>query len=134
MEGNGTTLDEKNYVYDDRAILDGQIYYYRLKQVDFDGEFDYSAIQAAKLEAENTDLKIYPNPVDTNEQIRLELETINGELRFQVLDVYGKVVKEVERDFLSREKAVLTLDISDIPTGIYFIKTSTGLVGQFLKQ
>ncbi|MEN0045571.1 MAG: T9SS type A sorting domain-containing protein [Bacteroidota bacterium] len=134
VEGNGTTLEEKSYAYDDRQVLAGQIYYYRLKQVDFNGDFEYSAIQSAKLEEQDSDFKIYPNPASGSERLRLVLETANGKLRFQVLDVYGKVVKEVERDFLSKEKAVLTLDTSDIPAGIYFIKTSTGQVGQFLKQ
>lgn len=134
VKGNGTTLEEQQYTFDDLELIDNQTYYYRLKQIDFDGHFEYSAIQSAKLEAQSIDLKIYPNPVGESEQIRLEIEAKNELLRFQILDIYGKVIKEIERDFMTDNKAILALDISDIPVGIYFIRTNTGQVGQFLKQ
>ncbi|MEM6700492.1 MAG: collagen-binding domain-containing protein, partial [Bacteroidota bacterium] len=50
VEGNGTTLELSEYHFEDRKVIIGNTYYYRLKQVDFDGAISYSEIQTAKLE------------------------------------------------------------------------------------
>ena len=43
VEGNGTSTETKNYSFADKNLLSGK-YSYRLKQIDFDGSFEYSEI------------------------------------------------------------------------------------------
>ena len=42
MEGKGNSLVQADYQFEDRQVKAGQTYYYRLKQVDFDGQEEYS--------------------------------------------------------------------------------------------
>ncbi|HFA49288.1 MAG TPA: hypothetical protein ENJ95_09750 [Bacteroidetes bacterium] len=45
------------------------INYYRLKQIDFDGGFEYSKIISVEIKKDN-DINIYPNPM--NGEINIE--------------------------------------------------------------
>jgi hypothetical protein len=47
--GAGTTTMPQEYSYEDATVSKGN-YYYRLKQVDFDGQFDYSATRSVLIE------------------------------------------------------------------------------------
>lgn len=59
VQGVGTTLEQQAYSYVDEYPLDG-ISYYRIKQVDFNGAFDFSEIDA--VERTKVDFQVYPNP------------------------------------------------------------------------
>src|SRR5690606_36781945 len=63
VEGHGTTTEPKTYRYSDNQLKSG-VYYYRLKQKDFDGTFEYS--QEVMVEvgtpSEFSLLQNYPNP------------------------------------------------------------------------
>lgn len=61
VEGKGTTHESQNYTYLDAEKGRGAVYY-RLKQVDFDGKFEYSPlVQLNQLEQQEV-FKLYPNP------------------------------------------------------------------------
>ena len=57
VDGNGNTNESINYSFDDRFPLYG-INYYRFRQVDYDGHWEYSNMVAVKL-LEETDIPIY---------------------------------------------------------------------------
>ena len=57
VDGNGNTNESINYSFDDRFPLYG-INYYRFRQVDYDGKWEYSNMVAVKL-LEETDIPIY---------------------------------------------------------------------------
>ncbi len=63
--GNSNTLTE--YAFSDVKPSSG-LNYYRLKQVDYNGEFSYSLVIAVDFENSSTesDLKLFPNPVSGN--------------------------------------------------------------------
>ncbi|MGV3539466.1 MAG: hypothetical protein ACO1OQ_06615, partial [Rufibacter sp.] len=65
IAGNGTTTTLQHYTFKDAAPVAG-ISYYRLKQIDFDGAFEYSKVISAKVQAtQPAKLKlasVYPNP------------------------------------------------------------------------
>src|SRR5690606_18127695 len=44
IDGNGTTNSPNNYSFEDKNVKPGVMYYYQLKQVDYNGEFEYSPI------------------------------------------------------------------------------------------
>ena len=48
ISGNGTTTETKSYSYKDENLSAGK-YQYRLKQIDFDGTFEYSNIVEAEI-------------------------------------------------------------------------------------
>ena len=59
--GQGTTLEETNYLFNDRTRPFGTAYY-RLHQFDLNGENEYSEMIALTHEADADILALYPNP------------------------------------------------------------------------
>jgi PKD repeat protein len=62
VSGMGTSRELITYSYEDRTAIYGTSYY-RLKQQDFDGQFEYSKMISSKC-IDKMDLKIHPNPTD----------------------------------------------------------------------
>jgi Secretion system C-terminal sorting domain len=115
--GNSNTLLDYHFVHKD--VYAG-MHYYRLKQVDYDGQYSYSDIKSVLVKGESDDLSIYPNP--TNDFVYLSgIEDGN----YIVRDFSGKIVRS--GDFIS---SVLSLE--GLSAGIYFVSlTNNDLNGVF---
>jgi len=50
VNGHGNSSTLKSYSFDDFEVIKGNTYYYRLKQVDFDGNFVYSNVVSVKFD------------------------------------------------------------------------------------
>jgi hypothetical protein len=62
MPGSGTKLTKSLYIYDDYDLSENK-FYYRIKQIDYDGKYSYSNIFTANcLEYFKSNISIYPNP------------------------------------------------------------------------
>jgi len=118
--GSGNSLDIKQYNFDDELIISPMIYY-RLKQVDFDGNFSYSRTITLTNNGLNLDksLRIFPNPVST---------TISIEGLDELGSIYDGVGQLVSSGI---ENGII--DVSQLKPGIYFIKSSTESI-KFIKQ
>lgn len=66
-----------NYQFDDFLPFYGEIYY-RLKQIDFNGDFSYSEIKAINSNTKNK-ISFYPNPVN-NKFLNINLGNYDGEM------------------------------------------------------
>ncbi|MEM9888170.1 MAG: T9SS type A sorting domain-containing protein [Bacteroidota bacterium] len=131
VAGNGTTLAQQDYRFLDAGVLADMTYYYRLKQVDTDGTSSYSKVQTARMQASENDISIYPNPVEDLLSLRIYSEEINTSII--VSDLYGKAVLQVERVLSANTWNTIELDVSGLPAGAYFIRTTKGQVKQFVK-
>ena len=66
--------------------------YYRLKQTDYDGRFEYSDIVVVELMgAESQTIKIYSNPVTDKLEYSIDA-SVNGSVKMEILNVLGKKV------------------------------------------
>lgn len=70
VTGKGSTSMVSNYRYEDYLENIGMVYY-RLKQVDFDGSFEYSTISSLYFPLESLAIKIYPNPNQSGGNLRI---------------------------------------------------------------
>jgi hypothetical protein len=62
IKGSGNTASERRYMFTDESLGKG-IHYYRLRQVDFDGAYEYSQVIQIKVEKESVLFgEPYPNP------------------------------------------------------------------------
>ncbi len=101
------------------------ILYYRLKQTDYDGAFDYSPIVWVALEKLlNEELVIHPNPVIDDDFLILLPKAMVGSLR--VIDGFGKTVKKLI--LTDEENRLLSISAAHLPSGNYnvIIETEAG--------
>lgn len=98
--------------------------YYRLKMVDTDGTFRYSAIRPVHLSTENQ-WKIYPNPA--SERFSIEFGEAAGEtVHISVYDLKGNPIfakTVIARGQLQTEK--IELSPKSYPPGIYFVTAAS---------
>jgi hypothetical protein len=104
-----------SYTATDADPLKGRTYY-RLKQVDVNGEYMYSAI--VSVEPAALDFSMYPNPVTTGKLTITEYDC--GEnMEYEIYSLQGTLLKK-NADYTTGE----TIDVSDLENGMYSIRIS----------
>lgn len=121
VNGDGNLLEEKAFDYVHEHPLHG-INYYRLKQVDFDGGYEYSNVVSVSMTSDRP-LQVYPNP--TSDFITI---TIQGDQNVQIFDGFGELKMSV---MVSNS---MQLDIQELPSGVYYIRTESGDLERFVKM
>lgn len=116
VPGVGTTKELQNYDFRVEGLPEGQ-HYFRLRQVDFDGRFEYSPIASLYLEDPVNSFKIFPNPVGRNQEL-----SIRGSFeQAQIFNSAGQLVKRiVANDNFSNPQFL------DLPAGYYQILIQRG--------
>jgi len=121
VKGKGTTLAPQEYAFEVTKPRNG-ISYYRLKQIDFDRQFDYSKVVSVNFIGNGDNIGgFYPNPSHSG-FVHLEyFAEHEDEVPFSVFDITGKlVISQVQQ--LSRGANNLSFDFGDLDTGIYIVK------------
>ncbi len=113
VPGNGTTSDLHTYSFIDHNT---QSAYYRLRQVDYDGKFEYSPIVYFNGNLER-DVLIYPIPL--NENTKIHLSGISFEdLNISILTTNGTAIDTKPKSTVDEFLKVL----DELPDGYYMIK------------
>lgn len=124
LKSTGTATSINNYTFIDNAIKNSSIIYYRLKQIDNDGNFTFSEIKAVSISSNNFDLRIFPNPSSSSD---FNL-TFNGGFRSALLVVYDiHGVQLFSKTITYEENNIVTakdLNTNLLP-GIYYIHASS---------
>ncbi|MGK0363787.1 MAG: hypothetical protein ACI85O_000840 [Saprospiraceae bacterium] len=123
IEGAGNTSDNENYSFiDEKPELNRPIYY-RLKQVDFDGAYEYSLIKKIMIEQPAITIeKVYPNPVFRSEtvKVKFDLSTNVQNVEMIVYDILGhEKMKNIIA--VSNGENVINFSPSDLVAGQYYI-------------
>lgn len=126
VSGSGNAGAQVDYQFEDSEVTTGRDYYYRLRQEDFDGAFDYSSIVNVSLAGgskNKVDGRIYPNPAN-NGLSNLELfPTSDGAWTVSVLDANGRLITESKHN-LSTGYNLVPLDLSTQPVGTYLVRVA----------
>ena len=126
VNGHGTTTDQQNYIFADRN-LDNGTYYYRLKQVDYDGSYEYSDVVEVEWRAFNSYLleQNFPNPFNPITTIGFGIQN-KSNVKITILNAIGEEVAIV----LNEEKEVgyhqVEFNATDLSSGIYFYRLQAG--------
>ncbi len=120
VDGFGTTAQTQNYSYTDRGLGNGN-YTYRLKQIDFNGRFEYSpAIQVdLNVPAVFSLDQNYPNPFNPTTNINFSL-AVDSRVTLKVFDVLGQEVANLVNSDLTAGFHTVTFNASNINSGVYF--------------
>jgi poly(3-hydroxybutyrate) depolymerase len=133
--GNRSVI--QRYDFTDHEVSRATSYYYRIKQVDFDGIFDYSDMIFISGDGKsNGRWVVYPNPIRPEQQFRLELQdkSVDPEaaLHVQVISAQGRVIFEGS-GALSILENNLEQVFKNVDTGIYLITLHDGAFRQQLR-
>lgn len=127
IEGHGSVSTQQNYQFTDDNPMKG-LNFYRLKQVDIDGNFTYSNIVSLNFDNANGVFKIYPNPAI--DRVRLTIPVSTGNSFINVYDLNGKkvLVKQINSNVTGE-----ALDVSTLSAGLYQVILVQGTQQQTLK-
>lgn len=126
VHGHGNSNSPKEYSFVDNISSPNRKYFYRLKQIDNDGNYDFSGIVEADFGLPNKfELKQnYPNPFNPSTEIGFALAK-EGKVTLNVYNVLGvKVATLLNNEY--REAGYHTLQFTtqsyQLPSGIYYYK------------
>jgi hypothetical protein len=130
VNGSGTTTNSKTYSFVDNNLSSGK-YQYRLKQIDFDGSFEYSNI--IDIEISSPDIfnlaQNYPNPFNPTTNIQYALRS--GQfVSLKVYDVLGNEVATVVNEEKPAGIYEVNYNAANLPSGVYLYQLKAG---EFIK-
>jgi hypothetical protein len=143
VEGKGTTTDINHYSFSDKGLTPGT-YQYRIKQMDFDGSFEYynlSETVEIGLPTEFVLEQNYPNPFNPSTKIRFvipnEVRNLkdfssqdprndNTLVTLRVFDILGNEVATLVNEEKPAGSYTISFDASQLSSGVYFYKFQSG--------
>lgn len=124
MEGKGTSTEPNHYSFIDELLHEG-IYYYRLKQVDYDGSTNYSEEISIEYEYPGK-FKVYPNyPNPFNPVTNLKVLLPNKSyLTIKLFNITGELVDIIFEG--TTEGGIFNAQVSSkgLSSGVYFCKVT----------
>ena len=120
VDATSVARDINNYSYNDEGLKPGTTYYYRLRQVDYSGDYAYSEIRSVKIEGQAPQWDFYPNP--TSDQVQLQLWNVTEDATVTVVNTQGQRVLQLS----NISSGTQVLDLSGQPNGGYWIQLKTG--------
>lgn len=127
VSGSGTTSSPHNYSFTDNSLNTGR-YSYRLKQTDFNGNFEYHDLSGEVVIGIPSDFSLsqnYPNPFNPSTVINFDIPN-DGSVSLTLYDMQGKLIKVLSDGFRPAGYYSVTLNASDLPSGTYFYRLASG--------
>lgn len=132
VTGNGNSNSTKDYYFEDKNLNAGK-YKYRLKQTDYNGNFEYftpvnSEFVLIEKPAEFYLSQNYPNPSNPASKIDYQVP-FDGFVKITVFDITGKTVSVIKNGFHKADYYTAEFDGSNLSSGVYFYRIN-GISGE----
>jgi hypothetical protein len=150
VEGHGTTTEPQIYsFYDDIDGINSPSFTYRLKQLDYDGSFEYSKEVIVELSTVPDKYSLsqnHPNPFNPSTKIKFVIPSVIASeakqsklVSLKVYDVLGNEVATLVNEELSPGEYEVTFnsrsgEARNLTSGIYFYTLKTGSFAQTKKM
>ncbi|RMG29236.1 MAG: T9SS C-terminal target domain-containing protein [Bacteroidetes bacterium] len=120
VQGRGTTNEVQEYSYLDKGV-NSSLLYYRLKQVDINGAFEYSEVVEVDFskfpQLKNLDFSIYPSP--TTDMVNIELKgKMEDNFVLRITDLAGRLVYE---GATAAQVGKNPVDVRKFSEGVYYV-------------
>ena len=121
VDGHGNSMVIQTYSFVDNFIevIPKGIFYYRLKQVDFNGNFTYSSIRSENLSTRSFALQSYPDPATSTININW-INAVKENTTLQLINMRGQIiyVEKVSGQGIMNKQ----IDVSGYSAGKYYIQ------------
>ena len=126
VPGFGTTTEPKTYSFVDEDVTIGS-YKYQLKQIDFDGSFEYSNIVEVTVGIPTEYLleQNFPNPFNPTTTIKYDLSDVS-QVSVIIYDILGRKVKDLVNEKQDAGRYEIQFDASNLASGIYLYQIRAG--------
>ena len=134
VNGNGSSTEIKYYSYTDNSVPVGK-YFYRLKQMDFSGGYEYSnEIEVTILQADDFVLnQNYPNPFNPSTKISFIIPN-SSFVTLKVFDVLGNEVETLINGDISAGSYEIEFNGKNLTSGVYFYNLTAGNFSKTMKM
>ncbi len=126
VKGNGTKNSSTSYSFEDKNLQTGK-YKYRLKQIDYNGNYEYFELEGV-IEVgvpKKFDLsQNYPNPFNPVTKINFDIP-VSGLVTLKVYDILGKEVASLVNETREAGYYALDFDAGKLASGVYFYRLSS---------
>ena len=125
VAGFGTTTEPKTYTYSDEKVSSGS-YTYRLKQIDFDGSYEYSPEVEVDVTTpvEYALEQNYPNPFNPSTTIKYSIPE-DGFVTLAVYNLLGEEVATLVNSIQKAGRYEVGFDGSELSSGVYIYRIET---------
>jgi photosystem II stability/assembly factor-like uncharacterized protein len=125
VQGKGTSTAPQSYLFEDTSI-ERQLYYYRLKQLDFDGSYVYSDIIEVKISLNSFELfQNYPNPANPVTIIKY-IVPIESLIKLSLYDITGAKISTLVNERKQPGRYEVTFNAGNLSSGVYFYRITAG--------
>lgn len=125
VQGHGNSNSPKSYSFMDKSAPAGKVFY-RLKQIDFDGKFEYSNVTEVNVEVPGK-LVLYqnmPNPFNPATEIRFALPK-SSNVELSIYNMLGEKVKTIASGIMNAGEHKVSFNAANLSSGVYFYKLTT---------
>lgn len=119
INGKGTTTERQSYSYVDQN-LSASKYQYRLKQIDYDGTYEYSNTIAVEINSP-TRFSLeqnFPNPFNPITQIKYSIKEA-GLVQVKIFDILGKEIDKLVNENKEAGNYSIDFNATELPSGVY---------------
>jgi hypothetical protein len=122
VNGKGTTTQIQNYSFTESNLSVGK-YAYRLKQIDFDGTFEYSKVVEVSVVAprEFSLEQNFPNPFNPSTMISFNLKT-DADVTLKIFNLLGQEITTLVNGRLTAGTQQISFNAEDQTSGVYFYR------------
>ena len=128
VQGHGTTTEENSYSYTDNisSVRSNDIYY-RLKQVDLNGTYEFSSeiIVSRTIPSDFELAQNFPNPFNPSTQINFSIPR-NAHVSLKVYDANGREVATLLNANKASGNYSIEFNASSLASGIYYYTLTAG--------
>ena len=128
MEGHGSSTTPKEYTFTDSKISGGNKLQYRLKQLDYNGQYEYSNIVEVEIFLNKFELnQNFPNPFNPSTTIQYAISS-QQHVTIKVYNVLGNEVETLVNEVKPAGVYEVEFNATALTSGVYFYKLQAGLL------
>jgi hypothetical protein len=123
VAGNGTKTSPTSYTFEDKKLNTGK-YNYRLKQIDYNGNFEYhnlASVVEVGVPGKFNVSQNYPNPFNPTTKIDFDLP-FDSRVSIKLYDMSGREVMTLVNEQKTAGYYTVQLNGNNLSSGMYFYR------------